>query len=157
MCSLLKLFTVRGKINVGFSPRSVLWIPANETNMNTTRHSSFFYGWVIIAVGMITGMLVFSGLGSFVSERLLPNARTAMPFVFAGIATHCRRLELAANSAQFRSSHQPNGSCANQQDLGRTAIWPEAQRKLEQRWELDSNLLCAPGDRWMDANERVVR
>lgn len=36
---------------------------------------------------MITGMLVFSGLGSFASERILPNARAVMPFVFAGIAT----------------------------------------------------------------------
>ncbi len=35
---------------------------------------------------MITGMLVFSGLGSFASERLLPHARVAMPVVFAGIA-----------------------------------------------------------------------
>ncbi len=35
---------------------------------------------------MITGMLVFSGLGSFASERLLPHARAAMPFVFAAIA-----------------------------------------------------------------------
>lgn len=35
---------------------------------------------------MITGMLVFSGLGSFVSERLLPRARVAMPFVFLSIA-----------------------------------------------------------------------
>ena len=35
---------------------------------------------------MITGMLVFSGLGSFVSERILPRARTLMPFVFVGIA-----------------------------------------------------------------------
>ena len=35
---------------------------------------------------MITGMLVFSGLGSFVSERILPRARTVMPFVFAAIA-----------------------------------------------------------------------
>ena len=65
MCSLLKLFTVRGKINVGFSPRSVLWIPAKATNMNTTRHSPFFYGWVIIAVGMITGMLVYGARHSF--------------------------------------------------------------------------------------------
>ena len=36
---------------------------------------------------MITGMLVFSGLGSFASERLLPRARMAMPLVFLGIAT----------------------------------------------------------------------
>ncbi len=35
---------------------------------------------------MITGMLVFSGLGAFASERLLPHARAAMPFVFAAIA-----------------------------------------------------------------------
>lgn len=35
---------------------------------------------------MITGMLVFSGLGSFVSERILPRARETMPFVFVGIA-----------------------------------------------------------------------
>ena len=35
---------------------------------------------------MITGMLVFSGLGSFASERILPQARRTMPFVFAGIA-----------------------------------------------------------------------
>jgi len=35
---------------------------------------------------MITGMLVFSGLGSFVSERILPRARAIMPFVFLGIA-----------------------------------------------------------------------
>ena len=36
---------------------------------------------------MITGMLVFSGLGAFASERLLPHARAAMPFVFVAIAT----------------------------------------------------------------------
>lgn len=35
---------------------------------------------------MITGMLVFSGLGSFVSERILPRARLVMPVVFLGIA-----------------------------------------------------------------------
>ena len=35
---------------------------------------------------MITGMLVFSGLGSFVSERVMPRARATMPFVFLGIA-----------------------------------------------------------------------
>ena len=35
---------------------------------------------------MITGMLVFSGLGSFASERVLPNARGVMPFIFVGIA-----------------------------------------------------------------------
>jgi type IV secretory pathway TrbD component len=35
---------------------------------------------------MITGMLVFSGLGSFVSERILPRTRTFMPLVFIGIA-----------------------------------------------------------------------
>ncbi len=35
---------------------------------------------------MITGMLVFSGLGSFVSERILPHAKTMMPFIFVGIA-----------------------------------------------------------------------
>jgi hypothetical protein len=35
---------------------------------------------------MITGMLVFSGLGSFVSERILPNAKAVMPFIFLGIA-----------------------------------------------------------------------
>ena len=36
---------------------------------------------------MITGMLVFSGLGAFASERLLPHARAVMPLVFAAIAT----------------------------------------------------------------------
>ena len=35
---------------------------------------------------LITGMLVFSGLGSFVSERYLDRCRTMMPFVFTGIA-----------------------------------------------------------------------
>ena len=35
---------------------------------------------------MITGMLVFSGLGSFVSERILPHAKGLMPVVFLGIA-----------------------------------------------------------------------
>ena len=40
----------------------------------------------ISASVMITGMLVFSGLGAFASERLLPHARTAMPFLFAAIA-----------------------------------------------------------------------
>ena len=35
---------------------------------------------------MITGMLLFSGLGSFASERLLPRARAAMPLVFLAIA-----------------------------------------------------------------------
>ena len=35
---------------------------------------------------MITGMLVFSGLGSFVSERILPRARTVMPVIFVAIA-----------------------------------------------------------------------
>ena len=35
---------------------------------------------------MITGMLVFSGLGSFVSEAILPRARSVMPFIFVGIA-----------------------------------------------------------------------
>ncbi len=34
---------------------------------------------------LITGMLVFSGLGSFVSERYLDRAKTVMPWVFAAI------------------------------------------------------------------------
>ncbi|TDR90166.1 hypothetical protein [Enterovirga rhinocerotis] len=34
---------------------------------------------------LITGMLVFSGFGSFVSERFIPRARTTMPVVFAAI------------------------------------------------------------------------
>lgn len=36
----------------------------------------------ISASVLITGMLIFSGLGSFVSERVLPVARTAMPVIF---------------------------------------------------------------------------
>jgi hypothetical protein len=35
---------------------------------------------------LITGMLVFSGLGAFVSERYLDRARSIMPVVFVGIA-----------------------------------------------------------------------
>lgn len=35
---------------------------------------------------MITGMLVFSGLGSFVSERVIGRARTLMPPIFLGIS-----------------------------------------------------------------------
>jgi hypothetical protein len=35
---------------------------------------------------LITGMLVFSGLGSLTSERLLPRARTIMPAIFILIA-----------------------------------------------------------------------
>lgn len=35
---------------------------------------------------LITGMLVFSGLGSFVSERFIPRARSLMPLVFGAIA-----------------------------------------------------------------------
>jgi predicted membrane-bound spermidine synthase len=35
---------------------------------------------------LITGMLVFSGLGSFVSERFVDRARQVMPFIFAAIA-----------------------------------------------------------------------
>jgi spermidine synthase len=60
-------------------------------------------GYIIIEVGMIshfvlalsnatvsasvliTGMLVFSGLGSFASERFLPTARTTMPKIFLAI------------------------------------------------------------------------
>jgi hypothetical protein len=34
---------------------------------------------------LITGMLVFSGLGSFASERFLPTARTTMPKIFLAI------------------------------------------------------------------------
>ena len=34
---------------------------------------------------LITGMLVFSGLGSFVSERFLDRARTVMPRIFLAI------------------------------------------------------------------------
>jgi hypothetical protein len=34
--------------------------------------------------------------------------------------------------------------------------WLEEVR-LEQRWEPGSNVLCAPGDRWMEANARVAR
>lgn len=36
---------------------------------------------------LITGMLVFSGLGSFVSERFLDRARTTMPKIFLAIGT----------------------------------------------------------------------
>ncbi len=60
-------------------------------------------GYIIVEVGMIshfvlalsnptvsasvliTGMLVFSGLGSFVSERFLDRARTTMPRIFTAI------------------------------------------------------------------------
>ncbi len=35
---------------------------------------------------LITGMLVFSGLGSFVSERFVDRAKQVMPFIFAAIA-----------------------------------------------------------------------
>jgi hypothetical protein len=34
---------------------------------------------------LITGMLVFSGLGSLVSERILPRARIALPLIFLAI------------------------------------------------------------------------
>ena len=34
---------------------------------------------------LITGMLVFSGLGSFVSERFLDRARSVMPKIFLAI------------------------------------------------------------------------
>ena len=36
----------------------------------------------ISASVLITGMLIFSGLGSFVSERALPQARSVMPIIF---------------------------------------------------------------------------
>ena len=36
----------------------------------------------ISASVLITGMLIFSGLGSFVSERALPQARSVMPLIF---------------------------------------------------------------------------
>jgi len=39
----------------------------------------------VSAAVLITGMLVFSGLGSFASERFLDRARRVMPLVFAGI------------------------------------------------------------------------
>jgi hypothetical protein len=39
----------------------------------------------VSAAVLITGMLVFSGFGSFASERLLPKARRAMPAVFLAI------------------------------------------------------------------------
>ncbi|MDF2120379.1 hypothetical protein PY365_32940 [Roseiarcaceae bacterium H3SJ34-1] len=39
----------------------------------------------ISASVLITGMLIFSGLGSFVSERVLPVARRVMPAVFLAI------------------------------------------------------------------------
>src|SRR5260370_16454987 len=60
-------------------------------------------GYIIVEVGMIahfilalsnatvsasvliTGMLVFSGLGSFTSERFLDRARTTMPKIFLAI------------------------------------------------------------------------
>src|SRR5262249_62161441 len=60
-------------------------------------------GYIIVEVGMIshfilalsnatvsasvliTGMLVFSGIGSFVSERYLDRSRTVMPRVFLAI------------------------------------------------------------------------
>jgi hypothetical protein len=35
---------------------------------------------------MITGMLVFSGFGSLVSERILARSKTVMPGIFIGIA-----------------------------------------------------------------------
>ncbi|HWV15778.1 MAG TPA: hypothetical protein VN030_10120 [Cellvibrio sp.] len=61
------------------------------------------FGYIVVEVGLIahfiealanatvsasvliTGMLVFSGLGSFVSERYLPRARAIMPRVFLAI------------------------------------------------------------------------
>jgi hypothetical protein len=40
----------------------------------------------VSAAVLITGMLVFSGIGSLVAERHLDRARTRLPFVFATIA-----------------------------------------------------------------------
>jgi len=40
---------------------------------------------IVSASVLITGMLVFSGLGSFVSERYLDRARTIMPKIFLAI------------------------------------------------------------------------
>ncbi len=39
----------------------------------------------ISASVLITGMLVFSGLGALISERILPRARTVMPLLFIAI------------------------------------------------------------------------
>jgi spermidine synthase len=41
----------------------------------------------ISASVLITGMLVFSGLGALTSERALPHARTIMPVLFVAVAT----------------------------------------------------------------------
>ena len=40
----------------------------------------------VSATVLITGMLVFSGLGSLCADRYLDNARRVMPFVFVAIA-----------------------------------------------------------------------
>lgn len=50
---------------------------------------------------------------------------------------------------------KPQETCGSRRQRRRRHV--RLENRLEQRWELDSNLLCAPGDRWMDANERVVR
>ena len=39
----------------------------------------------ISASVLITGMLVFSGLGALTSERVLPHMRTIMPILFLAI------------------------------------------------------------------------
>ena len=48
---------------------------------------------------LITGMLVFSGLGALMSERILPNMRTAMPIIFVSITALLIGYALTLNSA----------------------------------------------------------
>ena len=54
---------------------------------------------------LITGMLVFSGLGSFVSERYLDRAKSIMPKVFLAIGAHPDRLRLPARQRARPDRH----------------------------------------------------
>ena len=64
---------------------------------------------------LITGMLVFSGLGALVSERILPIMRVFMPVLFVvdrGDAARLRAVSSTSRSTRSARCPMPSGCCS---------------------------------------------
>ena len=69
----------------------------------------------ISASVLITGMLVFSGLGALTSERALPHMRTVMPVLFVAVGAHADLLRTVSRPCARRDRRdrpmRPASSC----------------------------------------------
>jgi hypothetical protein len=99
-----------------------------------------------------------SGGGWWGSDRLLPELSAEIPEVN-------RYRELWSRESHFAAGwSDPQSTTVRLQLLKTTRkFWLATERRkgcvgrLAEEQELGSNVLCAPGGWWMDANERVVR